>query len=543
MRFNRAKLAALLAGVLVFTGCTGNGSSSGSEQPQQTEQVAQNDTKEPDEEGTSTQLSGPTAMELAQQLGPGWNLGNALDSLAAKTFTTEDISLGKNNYQIMATYATEPYSEWDASQVPYFADSEPIDYCLLEWKIDTLNAGGDTNCAKFGIQIINHDIGTSWESNVVFEIVQAEFETESGEVVQLDDMKGVHTKNFTEGATTFVYGSLAGNETLKKTKDLLGGTLRVGVQIKEYPTLRDSSANAVTFYETYWGNPSTTKKMIDAVKDAGFNSIRIPITYTNHMDKNMNIDKDWLARVAEIVNYAFSNNMYCIINIHHDRDYIVADGVNVEIYKKNLRVMWKQIAEYFSNYGDKLLFEGFNEILNPKEDWSNPTAPELEAVNALNQTFVDTVRACGGYNGTRYLIVAPYASGVNQKFLDAFEMPTDTVEDRLIAEIHNYDAEDFEGLFTHLNNNFTSKGVPLIIGEWAISTKYGKSKRVQAATEYQELCSKYKISSFWWDSGGEIENYYGKDSDTYTLLNRKDIVWYDPDVVSAFTDSYMVGQE
>lgn len=540
MRFNRAKLAALLAGALVFTGCGGNTASIDNNQPQQTEQGGQNHTEEPDEEGVSAQLSGPTAMELAQKLGPGWNLGNSLDSLAAKTFTTEDISLGKNNYQIMATYETEPYSEWDASQVPYFADSNPMDYYLLEWKIDALNAGADTNCAKFGIQIINHDIGTSWESNVVFEVVQAEFETKTGQIVQLDDMKGVHTKNFSDGATTFVHGSLAGNQIVKQTKDLLGGTLRVGVQIKEYPTYRDSSANAVTYYETYWKNPSTTKKMIDEVKDAGFHSIRIPVTFTNHMDKNMNIDTDWLARIAEIVNYAFSNDMYCIINIHHDREYIVADGVNVEIYKKNLRIMWKQIAEYFSNYGDKLLFEGFNEILNPKEDWSNPTAPQLEAVNTLNQTFVDTVRACGGYNATRYLIVAPYASGVNQKFLDAFQMPADTVENRLIAEIHNYDTDNFEALFKHLSNSFTSKGIPVIIGEWAISTKQGKTKRVQAATEYQQLCSKYKISSFWWDSGGEIENYYGKDSDTYALLNRKAVVWYDEDVVEAFTKSYVV---
>lgn len=536
MRYDKAKLAALLAGVLAFTGCSGNMTSSGEQQPQQTESAV-------DEEGTSTQLSGPTAMQVAQEMGPGWNLGNSLDSLAENTFTTEDISLGKNNYQLMATYTTEPYSAWDASQVPYFAESEPIDYYLLEWNMDNLNAGADTNCAKFGVQLINHSIGTNWEANVVFEIVQAEFETKAGDIITLDDMKGVYTKNFTDSATPFVFGSLAGNPKLKTTKDLLGGTFRVGVQIKEYPTLRNSYVDAVSYYETYWGNPSTTKRMIDAVKDAGFKSIRIPVTFTNHMDKNMNIDKEWLARIAEIVNYAFSNDMYCIINIHHDREYLVADGVNVEIYKKNLKVMWKQIAEYFANYGDKLLFESFNEILNPKEDWNHPTAPELEAVNALNQTFVDTVRACGGNNATRYLIVAPYASGVEQKFLDAFQMPTDTVEDRLIAEIHNYDTEKFEDLFQHLYKNFTSKDIPLIIGEWAVSTKLGKQKRVQAATEYQQLCSRYKISCFWWDSGGTIENYYDTESDTYALLDRNSVTWYDADVVSAFTNAYVVGQQ
>ncbi len=542
MRFDKAKLAALLAGVLAFTGCSGNVTSSG-EQPQQTESAVENQSQESGEEGASEKVSGPTAMEIAQDMGPGWNLGNSLDSLAENTFTTEDISLGKNNYQLMATYTTEPYSAWDASQVPYFADSDPIDYYLLEWKMDDLNAGDDTSCAKFGIQLINHSIGTNMDANIEFEIVQAEFQMKSGEIVQLDNMKGAYTKNFTDGATPFVFGSLAGNGKLKTTKDLLGGTLRIGVQIKEYPTLRNSNVDAVTFYETYWGNPSTTKRMIDAVKDAGFKSIRIPITFTNHMDKNMNIDKEWLARVAEIVNYAFSNDMYCIINIHHDREYIVADGVNVEIYKNNLKVMWKQIAEYFANYGDKLLFEGFNEILNPKEDWNNPTAPELEAVNALNQTFVDTVRACGGNNATRYLIVAPYASGVDQKFLDAFQMPTDSVEDRLIAEIHNYDTDKFEDLFKHLYNNFTSKDVPLIIGEWAVSTKLGKQSRIQAATEYQQLCTRYKISSFWWDSGGTIEDYYGEKSDTYALLDRNSVTWYDPDVVSAFTNSYVVGQQ
>lgn len=540
MRFNKVKLAALLTGVLVFAGCAGN---NGLSDKQQTDDKIENDTGEPGQEGTTDQLSGPTAMQLAQRMGPGWNLGNSLDSLADKTFTTEDFSYAKNSYQLMATYVTDPYTAWDASSVPYFSDSEPIDYYLLEWKMDELNSDKDAECARFGIQLINHEFGTNWEAHVVFEIVQAEFETKDGQIIPLNDMIGVYTKSFTDNATPFIFGSLVTSEKLKTTEDLLGGTLRVGVQIKEYPTLRSDSVDAVTFYETYWGNPVTTKEMIDAVKEAGFNSVRIPITFTNHMDKNMNIDPQFLARVAEIVNFAFSNDMYCIINIHHDRDYIVADGANVEIYKKNLEIMWKQIAEYFANYNDKLIFEGFNEILNPKQDWNNPTAPELEAVNQLNQTFVDTVRATGGNNATRYLIVAPYASGVDQLFLDAFCMPTDTVEDRLIAEVHNYDTENFEALFARLSKNFTSKDIPLIIGEWAISTKHGKEKRIQAASEFQQLCSKYKISSFWWDSGGTLEDYYGSTSDSYALLNRNNVTWYDADVVSAFTNSFVIGQQ
>ena len=113
---------------------------------------------------------------------------------------------------------------------------------------------------------------------------------------------------------------------------------------------------SVSYYETMWGNPITTKATIDAVKAKGFKTVRIPITYRNHIDTNNQIDEKWLSRIKEVVDYVLQNDMYCIINVHHE-NWLVADTDKQAIGQEKLEAVWKQIAEYFSEYGTNLIYK------------------------------------------------------------------------------------------------------------------------------------------------------------------------------------------
>lgn len=165
-------------------------------------------------------------------------------------------------------------------------------------------------------------------------------------------------------------------------------------------------------YETAWGNPVTTKKLITAVKTAGFNAVRVPVTWAEHIDDSGSINSEWLGRVQEVVDYVISQDMYCIINVHHDAG---ADGwleASSDCYKSSsdkFAGLWRNIAERFKNYGAKLIFESFNEMLDKNNSWSDARSDDAyKAVNDFNALFVKTVRATGGKKRT----AQSYASGV-----------------------------------------------------------------------------------------------------------------------------------
>lgn len=241
--------------------------------------------------------------------------------------------------------------------------------------------------------------------------------------------------------------------------------------------------------ETCWGNPKSTQTLIDGVKASGVNTIRVPVTWYNHMDPNTyEIDDAWMDRVEEVVNYVLKNDdTYCILNVHHDtgeNGWLRASGTNIQTNKEIFRKIWEQIAERFGGYGDRLIFEGFNEILDDNSEWVNPSQESLTIVNDLNQMFVDIVRASGGNNAQRCLIVNTYAASGNPYVTSNFEIPEDTAQDKIIAECHVYQPFYFTSEFypdettweqnkyyldeqlDAIYNNFVQKGTPAIIGEF-----------------------------------------------------------------------------
>lgn len=220
---------------------------------------------------------------------------------------------------------------------------------------------------------------------------------------------------------------------------------------------------------------------------------------------------------------------------------------------------WIQIANRFKDYNNKLLFEGFNEMLDEKSTWSYPGKEATNVVNKLNQMFVDTVRSTNGNNKTRCLVVNTYAASVDGGVLDDFIIPTDTVEDSLIVQVHSYTPYAYanvigeytsqkawkenggkamvDGFILNLYHHFTSKNIPVIIGEMAAANKENLEDRVEYTSYVVKNCNKYGIKCFWWDQGGkyEVDSKYG-----YTtgmgLLNRYNLTWVYPEIVKAFTD-------
>lgn len=283
--------------------------------------------------------------------------------------------------------------------------------------------------------------------------------------------------------------------------------------------------------ETAWGNPQATQGLIDLVKDSGFNAVRVPVTWYNHMDSDYVIDEEWMDRVQEVVDYVINADLYCIINVHHDtgaEGWLKASDTELDQKKAMFTAIWEQISERFADYDDCLLFEGFNEILNDNKEWVNPDSRAVEITNELNQLFVDTVRSSRGNNAERVLVVNTYCAGGNSQVTAGFVLPTDTAENSLIVEAHvyqpyNFTAEEYPDTRTwssgsidsYLGNmyaSFVKKGVPVIIGEFGCVDKDNNEERMSWAKYYLKVCGEYGIKCFWWDNGS-----------AYRLFSRRDL--------------------
>ena len=293
--------------------------------------------------------------------------------------------------------------------------------------------------------------------------------------------------------------------------------------------------------ETSWGNPATTKEMIDMVKDTGINAIRVPVTWYNHMNPNTyKIDEAWMKRVEEVINYVLDDDLYCIINVHHDtgeNGWLKASSNNLAQKEAMFTAIWEQISANFADYGDKLLFEGFNEILNESSEWVNPDAEAVSITNELNQIFVDTVRKSGGNNDKRNLIVNTYCAGGNSAVTKNFTLPDDTVNDRLIVEAHVYQPfyftsehypdvtiwskSEMDSYLGNMYNQFVKNGIPVIIGEFGCVDKNNADQRLSWAKYYVETCTNYGMKCFWWDNGTQ-----------YKIFNRRTLKVTEPELLN-----------
>lgn len=331
-----------------------------------------------------------------------------------------------------------------------------------------------------------------------------------------------------------------------------------------FDAINDSWTGDELDLESSWCGIKTTKDMIDDIKEAGFNSVRVPVSWHNHVDENYQISEAWLNRVQEVVNYAYDNGMYVILNIHHDNseDFMYPDSARLEQSVKYVTTIWEQLCLRFQEYDQHLIFECMNEprlVGSQYEWWINASAEEckdaIACINEINQAFVDTIRDSGGSNATRYLMVPGYDASPDGVLNDGFVLPTDAegTENRLIVSVHAYtpysfalqaagengstaefdsdspsSTADINNFMDKLYRKFISNGIPVVIGEFGSRDKdRNVQDRIDHATYYIAAARARGISCFWWDN-----NAFSGDGENFGLYRRRQGKFLYPEMVT-----------
>lgn len=351
-------------------------------------------------------------------------------------------------------------------------------------------------------------------------------------------------ENTTEETTAEQGNNQSGNET-KELKDMnaieltevMGNGINLGNTMEAYGRKQFGITSATSTYETFWGMPVTTKEMIQGMKDAGFDSIRIPVAWTNMMDfenGDYKIDQKYLDRVGEIIGWAIDADLIVVVNDHWDGGWWGRFGSATEATRKAAMEqyvsMWEQIADAYKDYDYHLIFESANEELggrlNDNDATWNADSGSLsedecyETVNKINQKFVDVIRgADGDYNKDRFLLIAGYDTDIAKSCDDRYVMPTDTAKDRLIVSVHFYDPSGYcifasndtwgtkaevEAVNTKLAKmtKFTDAGYGVIIGEWGVLENNGEELRSNTMDYYTNFianCDYYGYCPILWD--------------------------------------------
>jgi endoglucanase len=356
---------------------------------------------------------------------------------------------------------------------------------------------------------------------------------------------------------------IPGNDNFPNNATTLAKKLGIGWNLGN---ALESCNGATSASETLWGNPATTKALIEVVNLAGFTTVRIPAAWSRYIEdqKTYKLKDSWLARVSEVIGYVIDNGMYAIVNIHWDGGWLeehptYADQKNVTA---KLSALWKQIATYLNGFDEHLLFAGANEI---RSGYGNPTAENLEVHQSYLQTFVDTVRSTGGNNAYRNLIIQGYRTDI-QLTVNNLKLPKDSIIGRLFVEVHYYDPWDFTGeggnvyvwgkefsgdphvsswgqedwvdqAFALLKTSFVEKGVPVIIGEYsamyrASLTGNELTKHIRSRNHFfnnvTQVALKDGITPIYWDNGNVGDKGNG-------LFDRKTNTIVFNDAVSAIT--------
>ncbi len=335
--------------------------------------------------------------------------------------------------------------------------------------------------------------------------------------------------------------------------------------------------------ETSWSNPKTTQALIDKVKSLGFNTVRVPVSWGKHVSgDNYTIDSAWLARVKEVVDYCYKNDMYVILNIHHDtKSSESASGAGYyprssaySSSEKFVTSVWSQMSEYFKDYDYHLIFETLNE---PRligtgcewwfDKWNIPSEVKdaIDCINKLNQKAVDTIRDTGSNNKGRLIMCPGYDASIDGATVSGFKLPTDISgnKNRIAVSVHAYSPYNFamnvgsgstsaytssikselRDLFSTLKSNFRDKGIPVVIGEFGSTDKNNTAERVKWATDYTALAKKNNIPCVLWDNNA-FAVYNGSsivlNSEYHGYINRKDNTVTSPakDVIEALMKPY-----
>ncbi|WP_457356597.1 cellulase family glycosylhydrolase [Roseateles sp. P5_D6] len=314
--------------------------------------------------------------------------------------------------------------------------------------------------------------------------------------------------------------------------------------------------------ETNWGNPLINQQLLNAVKAAGFKTVRIPVSWNQYADANGNISPTFMARVTEVVGYARNVGLYVVLNTHHEGSWLIPTYAYQASANARLAKLWTQIANNFKNYDDYLLFAGTNEVM-VSGDYGPPTAEYQAVQNGFNQVFVDTVRATGGNNAKRHLVVQGFNTNIDSTY-NGFIKPNDSATNRMFLEVHYYDPYHFaldgssniwqwgatatnpavtetwaneayvDAQFQKMKSRFVDAGLPVLMGEYGaiLKSEYDPAGTYRTAwTKYvTKSAFQHGIVPVWWDNGYDANHQFG-------LFNRYTGAQYFPDLIKAIVDN------
>lgn len=316
-------------------------------------------------------------------------------------------------------------------------------------------------------------------------------------------------------------------------------------------------------YESAWNGDMTTEQHIETLKQAGFNAVRIPVSWHNHVSENYSISENWLARVNEVVDWCLERDMFVILNIHHDNStsFMFPKNQYLEQSKNYISAIWRQLAFHFRNYDERLIFEIMNEprLIGHNNEWwideNNADCKEaISCINEINQVGVNTIRAAGGFNKTRFIMCPGYDASADGALNAGYVLPTDPAGDygKIIVTVHAYTPYEFAlqdggtAQWSSLNENdlrnmtdfmdkiyekFVKNGTAVIIDEFGARDKNGNTDaRADFTKTYITEARKRGMPCFWWDN-----NAFSGSGELFGLLNRKTNSWQYPAITDALT--------
>lgn len=306
-------------------------------------------------------------------------------------------------------------------------------------------------------------------------------------------------------------------------------------------------------YETFWGNPPISQTQLAAVREAGFRTVRIPVSWEDHMAQDGMVSAVWMDRVQEVVDLALAEDLYVILDTHHEGWLDLQTGSEAERTGR-LRTLWGQIAARFADYDERLLFEGMNEprLVGSAHEWDEGTQEAREEVGRLNAAFVETVRESGGRNRSRYLLLCPYASNTLPGALETLQrqltqqLPQLSGDRHLLVSVHAYlpyafcqdeagtaewdgtresDTAEIRDTFARLGQFSGESHVPVVLTEFGCIDKQNDEARLAWTQYMRQTAQQYGIPCIWWDNGSG-----------FALLDRETGGWRFPRLTRALTD-------
>ena len=296
---------------------------------------------------------------------------------------------------------------------------------------------------------------------------------------------------------------------------------------------------STNFSETAWGNPKASQALFNSIKAAGFKSVRIPVAWKQYADANDNISPQWMERVTEVVNYAHNAGLVTMINIHWDGGWMQPTYAQQGVANARLTKFWTQIANNFKNHDDTLLFAGTNEVM-VDGNYNPPTTEYCDVQKGFNQTFVNAVRATGGYNASRHLVVQGFNTNIDHT-VNFATVPSDSASKRLMMEVHFYDPYNFtlnenstiwqwgasatsasntetwaneayvDAQFQKMKTRFVDAGIPVILGEFGVIRRSEYAGSDTYRTNWTRYIARAAWTRgavpIWWDAGSPTANH------------------------------------